>query len=190
MKIAMLLDQIIYPQVINPKTEQRFLELGEVSFNRTRENDLENAKKVLKNADFAVTSWGSPAMAKELLDVAPNLKLIVHAAGSVKSVVTDEMFARGIRIASAARVLSTGVSETALGLTIASAKNIFTLNAETHAGGWSHTGITELYDITVGIIGFGMAGRHYAELLQSFSVDVIAYASCSQNYCRRSAFDR
>lgn len=175
MKIAMLLDQIIYPQVINPKTEQRFLKLGEVSFNRTRENDLENAKEVLKNANFAVTSWGSPAMTKELLDVAPNLKLIVHAAGSVKSIVTDEMFARGIRIASAARVLSTGVSETALGLTIASAKNIFALNAETHAGGWSHTGITELYDITVGIIGFGMAGRHYAELLQSFSVDVIAY---------------
>ena len=45
MKIAMLLDQIIYPQVINPKTEQRFLELGEVSFNRTRENDLETRKR-------------------------------------------------------------------------------------------------------------------------------------------------
>lgn len=175
MKIAMLLDQIIYPQVINPKTEQRFLEMAEVSRNQTRENTLENAKKILKDADFAVTSWGCPAMTKELLDVAPNLKLIVHAAGSVKSIVTDEMFARGIRIASAAQVLSTGVSETALGLTIASAKNFFALNAETHSGGWSHTGITELYDITVGIIGFGMAGRHYAELLQNFAVDVIAY---------------
>lgn len=175
MKIAMLLDQIIYPQVINPKTEQRFLEMAEVSRNQTRENTLENAKKILMDADFAVTSWGCPAMTKELLDVAPNLKLIVHAAGSVKSIVTDEMFARGIRIASAAQVLSTGVSETALGLTIASAKNFFALNAETHSGGWSHTGITELYDITVGIIGFGMAGRHYAELLQNFAVDVIAY---------------
>ena len=175
MKIAMLLDQIIYPQVINPKTEQRFLEMAEVSRNQTRENTLENAKKILKDADFAVTSWGCPAMTEELLDVAPNLKLIVHAAGSVKSIVTDEMFARGIRIASAAQVLSTGVSETALGLTIASAKNFFALNAETHSGGWSHTGITELYDITVGIIGFGMAGRHYAELLQNFAVDVIAY---------------
>lgn len=175
MKIAMLLDQVIYPQVINPKTEQRFLAMADVSFNRTRENDLENAKEVLANADFAVTSWGCPAMTKELLDVAPNLKMIVHAAGSVKSIVTDEMYARGIRIVSAAQVLSTGVSETALGLTIASAKNFFALNAETHGGGWSHTGITELYDITVGVIGFGLAGRHYAELLQNFAVDVIAY---------------
>lgn len=175
MKIAMLLDQIVFPQVINPKTLEKFRALGEVSINQTRANEVENAKSLIADADFAVTSWGSPAMTKELLDLCPNLKLIVHAAGSVKSIVTDEMYARGIRIVSAAQVLSTGVSETALGLTIASVKNFFALNAETHAGGWSHDGITEMYDITIGIVGFGLAGRHYAELLQNFAVDVIAY---------------
>ncbi len=175
MKVAMLLDQIICPQVISAKGAARFEALGEAVWNETRENELENAKNILKDADVAVTSWGSPQMTKELLDVAPNLKLIVHAAGSVKSIVTDEMYDRGIRIVSAARVLSEGVSETALGLTIASVKNFFALNAETHAGGWSHTGITEMYQITIGIAGFGIAGRHYAELLRAFSVDVIAY---------------
>ena len=175
MKIAMLLDQIVFPQVINPKTLEKFRALGEVSINQTRGNDVENAKTLIGDADFAVTSWGSPAMTKELLDLCPNLKLIVHAAGSVKSIVTDEMYERGVRIVSAAQVLSTGVSETALGLTIASVKNFFALNAETHAGGWSHDGITEMYDITIGIVGFGLAGKHYAELLQNFAVDVIAY---------------
>lgn len=175
MKIAMLLDQIIFPQVINPKTLERIHALGEVSINQTRGNDIDNAAALIEGADFAITSWGCPAMTKQLLDRAPNLKLIVHAAGSVKSIVTDEMYDRGVRIVSAAQVLSTGVSETALGLTIASLKNFFKLNAETHSGGWSHNGITELYDITIGIVGFGLAGRHYAELLQSFAVDVIAY---------------
>jgi len=175
MKIAMLLDQVVCPQVINPKTALKFEALGEVSWNQTRENEIENAKSLLRGATAAVTSWGSPAMTKELLDKAPELKLILHAAGSVKSIVTDEMYDRGIRIVSAAQVLSSGVSETALGLTIASAKNLFALNQETHSGGWSHTGITELYDITIGIFGFGIAGRHYAELLRPFSVHVIAY---------------
>lgn len=175
MKIAMLLDQIVFPQVINPKTLEKFHALGEVSINQTQGNDVDNAMSLIEGADFAVTSWGSPAMTKEILDKCPNLKLIVHAAGSVKSIVTDEMYARGIRIVSAAQVLSTGVSETALGLTIASVKNFFALNAETHAGGWSHDGITEMYDITIGIIGFGLAGKHYAELLRPFAVDVIAY---------------
>ncbi|MCD8325281.1 MAG: hydroxyacid dehydrogenase [Lachnospiraceae bacterium] len=175
MKIAMLLDQVICPQVISERTAGQLAELGDLSWNETRENELENAKWVLKGADIAVTSWGSPRMTAELLDVAPNLKLIVHAAGSVKSIVTDEMYDRGIRIVSSARVLSEGVSETALGMTIACAKNLFALNQETHAGGWSHTGITEMYELTIGIVGFGMAGRHYAELLQPFLVDVIAY---------------
>lgn len=175
MKTAMLLDQIVFPQVINPKTLEKLRALGEVSINQTRGNDVENAKTLIRDADFVVTSWGSPAMTKELLDLCPDLKLVVHAAGSVKSIVTDEMYARGIRIVSAAQVLSTGVSETALGLTIASVKNFFALNAETHAGGWSHNGITEMYDITIGIVGFGFAGRHYAELLRNFAVDVIAY---------------
>lgn len=175
MKIAMLLDQIVFPQVINPKTLEKLQAMGDVVINQTQGNDVENAKTLIADADFAVTSWGSPSMTKELLDLCPNLKLIVHAAGSVKSIVTDEMYDRGIRIVSAAQVLSTGVSETALGLTIASVKNFFALNAETHAGGWSHDGITEMYDITIGIVGFGLAGKHYAELLQSFAVDVIAY---------------
>lgn len=175
MKIAMLLDQIIFPQVINPKTLEKIQSLGDVSINQTRGNDVDNAAALIEDADFVVTSWGSPAMTKQLLDKAPNLKLIVHAAGSVKSIVTDEMYDRGVRIVSAAQVLSNGVSETALGLTIASVKNFFALNAETHAGGWSHDGITEMYDITIGIVGFGLAGRHYAELLQNFAVDVIAY---------------
>lgn len=175
MKIAMLLDQVIFPQVMNPKTLDKFRALGEVCINETKGNDVANAMALLEGADFAITSWGSPAMTKELLDRAPNLKLIAHAAGSVKSIVTDEMYDRGIRIVSAAQVLSTGVSETALGLTIASAKNIFALNGQTHNGGWSHDNITEMYDITIGIVGFGLAGRHYAELLRPFDVRVIAF---------------
>ncbi len=174
MKIAMLLDQVVYPQVINPKTAERFAALGELAFNRTRENDPENARRILEGADFAVTSWGCPAFTGQLLDAAPGLKMVVHAAGSVKSIVTDELYDRSVRVVSAARVLSTGVSETTLGLTIAAAKNLFALNAETHAGGWSHTGVTEMYDITIGIVGFGLAGRHYAELLRPFDVEVIA----------------
>ena len=175
MKIAMLLDQVVYPKVIHPLTQAQFQAMAELSVNQTKENEIENAARLIKDADFAVTSWGSPAMTARLLDQTPNLKLIAHAAGSVKSIVTDEMYRRGVRIVSAAKVLSTGVSETALGLTIASAKNLFALNEDTHRGGWSHDGVTEMYGITVGIIGFGLAGKHYAELLRPFSVEVIAY---------------
>jgi len=35
--------------------------------------------------------------------------------------------------------------------------------------------ITELFDITVGVVGCGFAGSHYIELLQAFGVNVLAY---------------
>lgn len=175
MKIAMLMDRNTRSQVLDEETLRRFQSLGEVVLNETDKNEPENAGKIIQGADIAVTSWGSPAITEELLAQAPDLKLVLHAAGSVKPVVTDEMFRRGIRIISSACVLSSGVSETALGLTIAGCKNFFALNQEIREGGWSHTGVTDLYGITVGIIGFGIAGSHFAELLSHFTVKVISY---------------
>lgn len=175
MKIAMLMDRNTRSQVLDEETLRRFQSLGEVVLNETDKNEPENAGKIIQGADIAVTSWGSPAITEELLAQAPDLKLVLHAAGSVKPVVTDEMFRRGIRIISSACVLSSGVSETALGLTIAGCKNFFALNQEIREGGWSHMGVTDLYGITVGIIGFGIAGSHFAELLSHFTVKVISY---------------
>ncbi len=175
MKIAMLMEQAAVDKVFNAKTIARLHDLGEVSEYLVREAGRDNALEIMKDADVVITSWGSPAITAQLLEVAPGLKLVAHAAGSVKPVVTPEMFSRGVRIVSAAHVLSSGVSETALGFTIAAAKNLFGLNFQTHRGGWEHTGITEMYDITVGVAGLGIAGRHYAELLQAFDVEVIGY---------------
>lgn len=175
MKIAMLLDQQIRPQVMDEETCRLFQSAGTVVWNQTTDNNPESVRKLLEGADIAVTSWGSPALTADLLDAAPNLKLVLHAAGSVKSIITDEMTKRGIPIVSSACVLSGGVSETALGLTIAACKNFFALNQEIRQGGWSHSGITDLYNITVGIVSMGIAGSHFAELLQNFSVNVVAY---------------
>lgn len=69
------------------------------------------------------------------------------------------------------------MSETALGLTICACKNVFAFNEEIRNGGWveDYSVITELFDITVGVVGCGFAGSHYIELLQAFGVNVLAY---------------
>lgn len=174
MKIAMLLNTVNQKRTLNAKTIKRFEEMAEISWNETDGHDIEVLKSVIKDADIAVTSWGCPHLTAEILDEAPNLKLVLHAAGSVKPIVTDELYARGIRVISSASVLSCGVSETALGLIISTTKNYFQLNDHMHAGIFETVNVTDLFDITIGIIGFGYAGRHLAELLQGFCVDVIA----------------
>ncbi len=177
MKIAILMDAPLRPSLIGEKTLEQLRAMGEVSLNETSGADKETVKEVIRNADVAITSWGVPMLDKEILDCAPNLKFVAHAAGSVKGIVSDEFFRRGIRIISSARILSMGVSETALGLTIAACKNVFAFNDSLHRGGWvsDYSVITEVYDITVGVVGCGFAGSHYIELLQAFGVKILAY---------------
>lgn len=176
MKIALIFAENSIPSIFSEKDIEGLRAIGEVSLN-VGGTSYDELKKTIKGADVAITSWGSPLLTRELLDEAPDLKLVIHAAGSVKPIVTDEMWDRGIRVISSAKPLGEGVAETALGFTISASKNFYFLNSNIHAGGYreGYENIRELYELTVGVIGTGWAGRHYIELLQMFGVEVIAY---------------
>ena len=175
-KIALLMDPGTRAMVLNEKTIRRMERIGEVAINEGG-TEPEQVKPLLAGATIAVTSWGNRPLDADLLSVCPNLKLLMHAAGSVKPVVSDALWERGVRVSSSAPMLSMGVSETALGFTIAASKNFFSLNDSLHRGGWAEgkENIRELYDLTVGVVGGGWAGRHYIELLRPFQVDVLLY---------------
>ena len=112
---------------------------------------------------------------KELLDLAPNLKLVVHAAGSVKPIVSDELWKRGIRVCASTKPLGIGVAETSLGLVIASCKNFFQLNEELHQDKFTIHDVKDLYEINVGIVSAGFVGRHHIKLLNNFGINILLY---------------
>lgn len=176
MKTALLMDPGTRKMVFNEKCLKRLENIGEVAVNQGG-TDYESVAQVIKGADVLVTSWGNQPLDGKFLSLCPDVKLLVHAAGSVKPVVSEALWKKGVRVTSCAGVLSMGVSETALGFTIAASKNFFALNDNLHAGGWAEgkENIRELYDLTVGVVGGGWAGRHYIELLKAFDVDILLY---------------
>lgn len=175
MKTAIIMHKDSYSIVIDQKTIDRLSTYGELVIGEgsTKEQVIAAAK----GANVLITSWGNEPIDSDILAVCPDLKLVCHAAGSVKPIVSDELWQKGVRVTSSACCLSMGVSETALGFTIAACKNLFNLNTSLHAGGWQEgkENIRELYDLTVGIVGFGWAGRHYCELLAPFDVKKVVY---------------
>ena len=175
-KIALLMDPGTRKMVLNEKTIRRMETIGTVIINEG-DTEPEHVKELLKGATVAVTSWGNKPIDAGLLAVCPDLKLLVHAAGSVKPVVSDALWDKGVRVSSSAPMLSMGVSETALGFTIAASKNFFRLNDSLHNGGWAEgkEDIRELFDLIVGVVGGGWAGRHYIELLKPFQVEILLY---------------
>ncbi|GIP38008.1 glycerate dehydrogenase [Paenibacillus sp. J31TS4] len=176
-RLAMLPGVSVREGVFSEEQMARLGELGAVQVQTGAQPDKEGTMAVIRDADIAITSWGCPQLDRDILDCAPNLKLVVHAAGTVKGIVSPEFAERGIRVSSGNGALGIGVAETALGLTIASLKNMWQLAGMTRQGEWNKgkDRIREVYGVTVGVVGGGRAGRHYMKLMRQFEVRLLVY---------------
>ncbi|MEK0314727.1 hydroxyacid dehydrogenase [Cohnella sp. 56] len=177
MKIALLQGKEQREKVFKPHHLDRLRKLGDVVLNETAGDPSEALlAEVIRDADIAITSWGCGQLTARVLDAAPNLQLVLHAAGTVKPIVTPEIWARGIRVSNATAALGKGVAETALGFTIVSLKDMWRLSRDTREGGWGDgANVREVYDVTIGVVGAGRAGSHYIKLLRQFDVDIVLY---------------
>ena len=131
-------------------------------------------------AEIVITSWGSPSIGESVLNAAPRLELIVHAAGSVRPIVTDAIWERGVRVTSSANAIAEGVAEFCLGLTLTCTKRAFWYALQTRLGYWPKGDDAfgppfEIYRQNVGLIGAGYVGRLFAEHLKRFGCNVLLY---------------
>lgn len=174
-----MLQGLEYTETIFKKSQlEQLRQLGNVRLNpRIGIPSKEDVAELLAGADIAITSWGCPSLDEGILKRCPELKLIAHAAGTIKPILSPEVISRGIRISSANDALARGVAETTLGLTIVSLKNIWQLARNTREGEWDKQRdlVRELYEVNIGVIGAGMSGAHYIRLLKQFEVSVMVY---------------
>ncbi len=134
----------------------------------------------LAEAEIVVTSWDTASFDADVMAAAPHLKLVVHAAGSLKPIVTEAFWQRGVRAVSLSAAISYGVAEYCLGCMLTASKRLFWAIESTRRGQWQEAikvfnGPFELYNQKIGIIGVGHVGRHLIRLLQAFTCEVIVY---------------
>ncbi|NQX64072.1 hydroxyacid dehydrogenase [Paenibacillus qinlingensis] len=178
LKIVMLQDALYTERIFTSEHLKQIQQHGSLSINsRKVPPTAEEVSELIEGADIAITSWECPPFERAILDHCPELKLIAHAAGTVKPLMSPDVLLRGIRVSSANAALARGVAETTLGLTIVSLKNIWQLARNTRDGEWNKQRelVRELYGVTVGVIGAGMSGEYYIRLLQQFEVQVLVY---------------
>jgi len=88
----------------------------------------------LAEVEILVTGWSCPQLTERVLDAAPRLRAVVHAAGSIKAHVGPEVFARGIAVSSAADANAEPVADFTLAALTLAGKRAFGLS-KTYAGG-------------------------------------------------------
>jgi phosphoglycerate dehydrogenase-like enzyme len=134
----------------------------------------------VRDAEILVSSWGTPIVDAEILAAAPALKLVAHAAGTIKAMMSEEAWRRGIRVTGAAQSIATGVAEFCLALITTATKRVFWLAERLRDGSWSRADDLfgtpfEIYRQRVGIIGASFVGRELATLLKPMGCTVVIY---------------
>lgn len=132
---------------------------------------------VLAEAEVLVSSWGTPRLDAEALAKAPRLRAVLHAAGTVKWIIGEEGWARGIAVSSSSGANALPVAEYTLASILLAGKGIFTLREQFRARrsfelGYIHRGVGN-FGRTIGVIGASKIGRRVIELLRPFDFEVL-----------------
>lgn len=180
-------------EIFSPDDQQRLFDLVDVIWGRDDPMPLEDFLAALPTADFVLCAdWRYGAV----LEQARRLKAIITVSGAFPLRLDYEFCYRNrIRVLSAAPAFARQVAEFALGMAIASARDIAIGDREMRAGQEKYlhqgnVGTFLLYDKPVGMIGYGSLARELHNLLRPFNVAISAYDPwLGDGYLRRQGVE-
>ncbi len=115
----------------------------------------------------------------------PGLKVISRYGVGYERVDTASAKVHGVTVTNTPGANSEAVGELAMGLIIAAARKIPSLDRSTRSGGWLRSTGTELLGKKIGILGLGAIGRVTARCAMGFGMEVMAYDPyIDSDYCR------
>ncbi len=126
---------------------------------------------------------------KEILQAAPNLKIIARAGSGLDNIDLELANQRGICCFNAGQANADAVGEHTLGMLLSLMRNLAKADFEVRNKIWDREGNRgyELNGKTVGIIGFGNTGKAFAKKLAGFEVKILAYDKYLENYSNQNA---
>jgi phosphoglycerate dehydrogenase-like enzyme len=172
-KAALVMNPRLAPEVFPRDVVERLERV--VDFDPVARTDLEGES--VADIDILITGWSCPRIDAEVLDRAPRLRAVIHAAGSVKGHIGPAVFARGVTVSAASGANARPVAEFTVAAMVLAAKQAF-LRARVYASAEPSLSAQPnedagLVGLTVGIVGASRVGRMVLERLAPFDVRVL-----------------
>ena len=107
---------------------------------------------------------------QEVLEAAPNLKIVGRAGVGLDNVDIDTATKRGVMVVNAPTSNIHSACEHAIALLLATARQLPAADASLREGEWKRSSFkgVEIFGKTVGIVGFGHIGQLFAQRLAAF----------------------
>jgi len=184
-KVLVLPGGKLQEQLFPPHVREALAEFLEPTYNdvEARLSPEELAARI-GGYEGAITGWGATPLTPQVLDAAKDLRVVGHAAGSVKFLLPDppsEFFRRGVKLTCATPTMSRYVAELSLCLAIASLRRVSQFRDEMKGsdlwwGTFSELNPDTLVEQRVGLVGLGMISWELVRLLKPFQCEVWAYS--------------
>ncbi len=165
-----------------------FERLGE--FVKYENSTQEEARERVKDVDVILMNkvW----VGKELIDAAPNLKLICIAATGVNNIDVEYAASKGIPVRNVVGYSTDSVAQTTFMhiLSLVGGGPFFDMSVK--SGSYSRSGMftdpnwnwCELAGKTIGIIGMGNIGGKVAKIAEAFGMKVCYYSTSGTGHCK------
>ncbi len=130
----------------------------------------------IKGFDGVIVRSAS-VISKEVIDAADILKVVVRAGVGLDNVDQEAAKAKGVKVLNTPEAPTVSVAEMVISLMFALARNIAQADSLMKNELWEKKKLsgTELWEKTLGIIGFGRIGQEVCKRVRAFDMRVLAY---------------
>jgi D-3-phosphoglycerate dehydrogenase len=145
----------------------------DISKSNSKDKDLANH---IKDCEIVVIR-SSTKLTKEVLDKAEQLKIIARCGVGIDNVDLDFAKSKNIFVTNSPSANLISVVELTVALIISVSRKLSLADSHLKKGEWNRSQFlgNELYGKTLGIVGFGKAGRLVAERMKSFGMSIVFY---------------
>ena len=145
----------------------------DISKSNSRDKDLANH---IKDCEIVVIR-SATKLTKEVLEKAEQLKIIARCGVGIDNVDLDFAKSKSIFVTNSPSANLISVVELTVALIISVSRKLSLADSHLKKGEWNRSQFLgyELYGKTLGIVGFGKAGRLVAERMKSFGMSIVFY---------------
>ena len=173
MKKVLLLTDKPFAQVAIDGIQKAVTDAGyELKLCEKYGTDMARVKRVAADVDALIIR--SDKVTPEIMDAAPNLKIIVRAGAGYDNVDLEAATQRGICVMNTPGQNSNAVAELGFGMMVMAVRNMY-----------NGTSGFELKGKKLGIHAYGNVGRNVARIAKGFGMEIYAYDA----YCPKEAIE-